>query len=131
MKFAIIALLTLLTPAQRANDPNGIWEGDGTRFEFRMAGSELHVRLVPESNPLLMSYEVVLKNQGEVNTYAGKGFFVAKVKEDKECRFDVEWEVIVANETHMVATIPAIVPDPDTCAVKERQPVPVEFVKQQ
>ena len=129
MKFAIIVLLTLLTPAQRKNDPNGIWEGDGTQFELRMVGTELHVRLIPESNPLLVSYQLVLTNQGEVNTYAGKGFFVARVKEDKECRFDVEWELIVANETHIVATIPAIVPDPDTCAVRQRQPVPVELVR--
>jgi hypothetical protein len=111
------------------NDPNGIWEADGgTQFEFHLSGPDLHVRLVPGSNPLLVSYEVDLKNQEEVNTYAGTGFFVAKMKEE-ECRYDVDWKLVVANDNHVVAEIPTFLPASDTCEVKQRITSTVELVK--
>ena len=132
MKPLIIFLMTLLGTFVQIpkNDPNGIWEADGgTQFKLTLTGPDLHVRLVPGSNPALVTYEVELKNQEEVNTYAGNGFFVAKEQANKECRYDVAWKLIVANNDHIVAEIPAIISNPGTCEIKQRMQGQVELVK--
>jgi hypothetical protein len=127
---AILLLLFAIFPQMPKNDPNGIWEVQGLKFEFKLSGANLHVHLVSGADPTLLSYEVDLKNQEEINTYSGKGSLVAKVAENKQCTFDVEWSLIVANQTHIVANIPAVIPQPGTCNVKERVPVQLEFVNQ-
>ena len=102
------------------NDPNGIWQSDtGTKFEMKLTDKNLKVQLVSGSNPVYLKYEVDLTNTGEVNTYAGNGYFVAKVKE-KECRFDTSWHIIVVLPETIAGYISHIVPDPVSCEVKDR-----------
>jgi hypothetical protein len=121
----VFILLLLLFPPQNAkspkNDPNGIWQSDsGTKFELKLTDTNLKVQLVDGSNPTYLKYEVDLKNSGEVNTYDGKGYFVAKLK-DKECRFDTNWSIIVVQPDVIAGYISHVVPDPATCEVKERR----------
>ena len=128
---AFLTFLLTQAPAQMPkNNPNGVWESvSGTQYELRLNGSDLSVRLVPGSNPTYIKYEVELKNQPEdVNTYEGKGFFIAKVR-DKECRFDTDWRIVVVSPDRIIGAAPSIVPDPDTCAVKERNPVQMDLKK--
>lgn len=130
MKSALVLALALFTTQMTKNDPNGIWESQsGTQYEFRLSGSDLKVRLVPGSNPRFVNYEVDLKNLEEVNTYKGKGFFIAKVKENKECRFDTEWQIVVVSPSQIIGATTNIVPDPETCEVKERTDVQTTLKK--
>ncbi|HEY2383234.1 MAG TPA: hypothetical protein VGK48_18825 [Terriglobia bacterium] len=116
-------------PPQAKNDPNGVWQSDsGTKFDLRLTDSNLKVKLVEGSNPVYLKYEVDLKNAGEVNTYAGAGYFVAKLPE-KECRFDTNWNVTVVQPETIVAVISHIVPDPATCEVKDRRDELTELKK--
>jgi hypothetical protein len=123
---AILLGLTLLVPQQgqapKKNDPNGIWQSDtGTKFQLKLSGSDLKVQLVPNSSPLYLKYEVNLKNTGEVNTYEGSGYFVAKLSNGKECRFDTNWTIVVVQPELIAGPISHIIPDPETCEVKDRQ----------
>src|SRR5262245_5138291 len=103
------------------NDPNGIWEAEtGTKYEIRLSGSDLRVQLVEGSNPSFVKYEVNLKNAGEVNTYKGSGYFVARMKNGKECKFDTDWQIIVVQKETIIGDTSTVVPDPDTCEIKER-----------
>jgi hypothetical protein len=121
----LLVLTTLLSqsvnPAPPVNNPAGVWQSDsGTRFEIKRTDSDLKVQLVDGSNPVYLKYEVKLKNAGEVNTYEGEGFFIAKVKE-RECRFDTAWHVVVVQPELMVGYISHVVPDPATCEVQDRR----------
>jgi hypothetical protein len=123
MKTAVLlAMAMFLVQIQPPrNDPNGTWEAEtGTKFDLRLSGDDLRVNLVEGSNPVYVKYEVNLKNAGDVNTYKGAGYFVAKLKSGKECKFDTEWQIIVVQPEMIVGTTTSIVPDPDTCEVKER-----------
>jgi hypothetical protein len=124
MKLVSLILLSvfLQKPPQPAkNDPNGTWQSDsGTKFDLSLAGSDLKVRLVGDSNPLYVKYEVNLKNTGEVNTYQGSGYFTAKLQ-GKECRFDTNWNIIVVQPDTIAGYISHVVPDPATCEVKDRR----------
>jgi hypothetical protein len=103
------------------NDPNGTWEAEtGTRFELRLTGDFLHVQLVEGSHPVFVKYEVDLKNTGEVNTYVGSGYFLAKMQTGKECKFPTDWQIVVVQNDMIVGSTSTIVPDPDTCEIKER-----------
>ena len=111
------------TPFQMPkNNPDGLWQStSGTTYELRLSGEDLTVRLVAGSNPRYVSYEVNLKNsKDEVNTYIGKGSFVAKVKEDKECKFETQWQLTVVSLDRILGATSQIVPDPETCAIKEQ-----------
>jgi hypothetical protein len=125
MKSTIFFLLTILLSQQGEipkNDPTGIWVSQvGTQFQLKLTGgTALSVRLVPAADTRYTVYEVELRmDPQEKNTYAGKGYFVAKVK-DKECRFDTDWKIIVVQKEQIVGESTNIVPDGDTCAVKER-----------
>jgi hypothetical protein len=135
MKSSLILLLTLVTaqaPQIPKNDPTGVWESaSGTQYELKLTGgSDLTVRLVPGSNQRYVSYEVDLKvHPEELNTYIGKGFFVAKVKEGKECRFETEWQLTVIQKERIFGGTTNIVPDPDTCAVREKSQVQLSMTK--
>lgn len=121
--FLLILMSTLLQQAPQApkNDPNGTWQSDtGTKFELKLAGSELKVRLVAGSSKTYSKYEVNLKNAGEVNTYEGEGYFIAKLQE-KECRFDTTWKIIVVQTDVIAGYISHVIPDPATCEVKDRR----------
>src|SRR3989442_2326614 len=94
-------LLGQQTPQAPKNDPNGIWQTDtGSKYELRLTGKDLHVKIVPGSNPKFLQYEVDLKNEEEANTYSGQGFFVAKMNGGKECKFPTEWRFIFVSTHH-------------------------------
>src|ERR1041385_5008604 len=120
MVSALLFALLLQAVAIPKNNPNGTWQSvSGTQFILRLNGPDLTVRLVPGSNPRYVQYEVNLKNdEKEVNTYSGKGFFVAK-RENKECRFETEWSFIVVSDERIIGRSTNIVPDWDTCTAKE------------
>ena len=120
---ALLVSIALLLAQNQApkNDPNGTWEAEtGTRFEIQLSGAELRIQLVEGSNPSFVKYEVNLKNAGEVNTYKGAGYFVAKMKNSKECRFDTDWQIIVVQKETIIGYTSTVIPDPDTCEIKER-----------
>lgn len=129
MKSAIVLILALaasLAAQATRNDPAGVWQSEsGTKFEISINGSDLQVHLVKGSNPVYVSYDVALKNMGEVNTYEGGGVFVAKLK-DRECRFDTVWKIIVVQTKTIAGYFTHVVPDAATCEVKERRD---EFVQ--
>jgi hypothetical protein len=135
MKATIIFLLTALlgqTPAQMPkNNPNGIWESpSGTQYELRLKGTDLSVRLVPGSNPRFTAYEVeLINNKDETNTYAGKGFFVAKVNQEKVCKFETEWQLTVVTVDRILGTTSNIIPDLETCTVKEKNLIQLDLKK--
>jgi hypothetical protein len=131
MKAALLLLFTFLASQQMPkNNPNGVWESQsGTQYELQLSGSDLKVRLVPGSNPKYVKYEVDLKNQEEVNTYKGKGFFIAKVKDDKECRYETQWQLTIVSPTFIIGGTTNIVPDPDTCGIKEQSEVQTQLKK--
>src|SRR5262249_5299434 len=121
MKLATLLFSLLLVQQTSKNDPNGIWESaSGTQYKLQLTGSDLKLQLVEGSNPSFLKYEVNLKNQGEVNRYKGTGYFLAKLKNGKECRFETEWEIVVIEQDEIIGSTSNIVPDPDTCAVKDK-----------
>ena len=123
MMTAFLLGLTMLVSPQAQppkNDPTGIWQTDtGTKFELKLSGSDLKVQLAPSSSTPYLKYEVNLKNTGEVNTYEGSGYFIAKLSNGKECRFDTKWAIIVVQPELIAGPILHVVPDPETCEVKE------------
>src|SRR5215471_21778488 len=98
MKSVLLILLALSVqqrPQPPKNDPTGVWQSEtGTKFDMKMTGNEIKVHLVEGSNPVYLKYDIDLKNAGETNTYAGKGSFVAKIKE-LECKFSTDWSITV------------------------------------
>jgi hypothetical protein len=125
MKFLLLILMSTLLqqkpPQAPKNDPTGVWQSDtGTKYDMKLTGSDLQVRLVDGSNKVYLKYEVNLKNAGEVNTYEGEGYFTAKLQE-KECRFDTTWRIIVVAPDVIAGYISHVVPDPATCEVKDRR----------
>ena len=127
--FAGLLLFTIQVPVPR-NDPNGIWEAEtGTKFNLLLSGQELKVQIVEGSNPRFLKYEVNLKNQEEVNTYLGSGYFVARLQNGKECRFDTEWQLVVVSPERILGITTNITPDPETCEVKEKSQSQLNLVK--
>ena len=125
-------LLFLLLMQQQApkNDPNGVWVADtGSQFELRGTGKDLHVKIVPGTNSKFVQYEVDLKNEEEVNTYSGTGFFVAKMNGGKECKFPTEWRFIVVATDHILGIASNVNADSKTCSVKEQNQVRLELKK--
>src|SRR5688572_14094634 len=129
MKFAIIALAMFMAQIPK-NDPSGVWEAEtGSKFNMRLTGADLHIQIVDGSNPRFLKYELTLKNQEEANTYKGAGYFVAKLQNGKECKFDTEWQIFVVAPNRILGAATNIVPDPNTCAVKERTQVALDLTK--
>ena len=96
-----------------------------------MAGSDLKVKIVANSNPTFLDYEVDLKHKPEtdVNTYEGKGFFVAKLKSGKECKFETEWQVVVVQPVRIFGKAMSIIPNQDTCEVQDKDWVQLDLKK--
>jgi len=116
----IFLLLPLLVAQVPKNNPNGVWEAEtGSQFQMRLNGKDLHVNIVPGSNPKFIQYEVDLKNEDEINTYSGKGFFVAKMEGGKECKFPTEWRFIIVSPERILGISSNIVADSKTCEIKE------------
>ena len=116
----IFLLLPLLVAQVPKNNPNGVWEAEtGSQFQMRLNGKDLHVNIVPGSNPKFIQYEVDLKNEDEINTYSGEGFFVAKMEGGKECKFPTEWRFIIVSPERILGISSNIVADSKTCEIKE------------
>jgi len=130
---AILLLLLLLSQGIQRYNPNGVWEASsGSRYNLRLTGQDLKVQIVEGSNPRFLKYEVDLKNgtkPEEVNSYVGKGYFIAKLQSGKECRFDTEWQIIVVSPEKIMGITSSIIPDPETCAVKEKTDVQIDLTK--
>lgn len=52
--------------------------------------------------------------------YKGKGYFVAKLQNGKECKFDTEWEFVIVTPDRILGATTNIIPDPETCDAKEK-----------
>ncbi len=133
MKTALVlgTFLLMQAPAPMPkNDPNGTWQSaSGTQYSLRLTGKDLKVQLVEGSNPRYLKYEVDLKNQEEVNTYKGSGYFVAKFPNGKECKYETEWQMIVVTNDRILGSTTSVTPDPATCGVKEKNQVPLDLKK--
>ncbi len=114
-------VLSLLSAQVPKNNPNGVWEAEtGSQFQMRLNGKDLHVNIVPGSNPKFVEYEVDLKNEDEINTYSGKGFFVAKMEGGKECKFPTEWRFVIVSPERILGISSNIVADSKTCEIKQK-----------
>ena len=130
MKSAIFLGLFLITSQIPKNNPNGVWEAEtGSKFNLQLSGSDLKVQIVDGSNPRYLKYELSLTNQEEANTYQGKGYFIAKLQDGKECRFDTEWQIIIVSPDRILGSASNIVPIPGTCEIKEKSQIQVDLKK--
>ena len=126
----IFLLLPLLVAQVPKNNPNGVWEAEtGSQFQMRLNGKDLHVNIVPGSNPKFIQYEVDLKNEDEINTYSGKGFFVAKMEGGKECKFPTEWRFVIVSPERILGISSNIIADSKTCEIKERKQAQLDLKK--
>jgi hypothetical protein len=129
MKLFVLAL-ALLTAQIPKNDPTGTWEADtGSQYNLRLTGSDVEVKLVPGSNQKFVKYDVVLKSEGEINTYKGTGTFVAKMDGGKECKFDTEWMLVVVAPQRIIGSATNIIADKKTCEIKEKKQVQLNLKK--
>jgi hypothetical protein len=130
---SLTLILTLLFSQEiriPKNNPDGVWSAaTGSQFEMQLSGSDLHVKLVPGSNPRFLQYELDLMNEKEVNTYSGKGFFVAKMETGKECKLSTEWRFVVVSSDRIVGTATNVTADGQTCAVKDTTQVPIDLTR--
>ncbi len=123
-------VLSLLSAQIPKNNPNGVWEAEtGSQFQMRLNGKDLHVNIVPGSNPKFIQYEVDLKNEDEINTYSGNGFFVAKMDGGKECKFPTEWRFIIVSPDRILGISSNIIADSKTCEIKERKQAQLDLKK--
>jgi hypothetical protein len=112
-------------------DPTGIWQSEsGSKYEMRLSGSDLHVKIVAGSNTQFIQYEVEMKNESEINTYSGKGFLVAKMKTGKECKFPTEWRFIVVSPERILGSSQSTIADGNTCDVQETEQIRLDLKKQ-
>jgi len=126
----IMLVLSLLSAQIPKNNPNGVWEAEtGSQFQMRLNGKDLHVNIVPGSNPKFIQYEVDLKNEDEINTYSGNGFFVAKMDGGKECKFPTEWRFIIVSPDRILGISSNIIADSKTCEIKERKQAQLDLKK--
>jgi hypothetical protein len=117
-------------------NPNGIWESpSGVKYNLRVNGDNLIVKL-EGTNATFLQYELTLKHLrpedtlGDDNRYEGTGFFRAKLKSGKECRFDTKWEIVVIDPKSILGNAPNYLdPDPETCKPKETVGVRIELSK--
>jgi len=129
MKLLPLALTLLLAQIPKYN-PTGVWEADtGSQFELRLDGSDVHVKIVPGSNPKFLEYELETKNQEEANSYKGSGFFVAKMEGGKECKLPTEWQFVVVSPERIIGVASSIIADRETCEVKEKSQVQLDLKK--
>lgn len=130
----LLAMFQALPPQQAPrpkNDPAGIWQADDTKTKYEIKPTEMGIRvqIVAGSNPRYSKFELNLAKTDEVNTYKGAGSFVAKLSNGKECKFDVDWSLVVVQPELIAAVVDEIIPDPATCEVKERGSTLVQLKK--
>ena len=127
MRVFVLAL-TLLVAQTPKFDPTGTWEAEtGSRFQIHFNGANLEVKLVPGSNQKFVQYNVLMKNDREINSYQGSGTFVAKMEGGKECKFDTEWRIAVASPDRIVGVTTNIFADSKTCQIKEKKVMPLDL----
>ena len=132
MKSLALILTLLLSQEVRIqkNNPDGVWVADtGSQYEMHLTGSDLRVKLVPGSNPKFLQYELDLKNEQDINTYSGKGFFVAKMETGKECRLSTEWRLVIVSTDRIIGNATNVTADSQTCEVKETTQVLLDLSK--
>ena len=132
MKSLALILTVLLSQEARIpkNNPDGVWVAStGSQFEMHLTGSDLHVKLVPGSNPKFLQYELDLKNEQDANTYSGKGFFVAKMETGKECKLAIEWRFAVVSNDRIIGNASNVTADAQTCTVKGTTQVQLDLSK--
>jgi hypothetical protein len=130
MKLLILALTFLSAQVMPKNNPNGIWEAEsGSQYQFVLMGSDLHVKLVAGSNPRFVQYEVDLKNQEEINTYKGTGFFVAKMSNGKECKVPTEWNLVVVSNDRIIGLAESVTADQETCQILQKDQIRLDLKK--
>jgi hypothetical protein len=131
MKFALFFGIFLLSQIPKY-DPNGLWKAEtGSVFSLQTSGGDLKVHIVEGSNPRFAKYEVDLRNsKDEVNTYEGTGYFIAKFDSGKECKFDTNWKIIVVSPDRILGAVSNIIPNPDTCEVKDKYDIQLDLSKQ-
>ena len=126
----MVLVLPLLVAQVPKNNPNGVWQAEtGSQYEIRLNGKDLRVTIVPGSNPKFLQYEVDMKNEDEINTYSGKGFFVAKMESGKECKFPTQWRFIVVSPDRIVGISSSVVADSKTCEIKEQTQAQLDLKK--
>ena len=127
----VLALLFAPQIPNPKNDPTGVWLAEtGSQFQIQLSGSDMHVKMVPGTNPKFLQYEMELMNEKEVNTYYGKGFFVAKMDTGKECRLTTDWRVVVVSRDRIIGTVTSVTADGKTCDVQETAQVPIDLKRQ-
>jgi len=130
MKSLALVLTLLFVQQIPKNNPDGIWETTSrSQYEIRANGSNLQVKIVPGSNPKFLQYELNMKNEDEVNTYSGTGFFIAKMEGGKECKVPTEWRFIVVSSDRIIGTASNMTVDQKTCEVKEKNQVQLDLKK--
>jgi hypothetical protein len=128
MKALLVLLLVLPQVPNPRNDPTGLWQADtGSQFTMRLSGENLHVSIVPQSNPKFIQYEMDLKNESDVNNYWGKGYFVAKMDTGKECKLETDWRIVVVSADRIIGTVTSVSADGTTCAVQDKTQVPLDL----
>jgi hypothetical protein len=126
----LLLVLPLVFAQVPKNNPTGIWEsGSGSQYEMRLTGKDLHVKIVPGSNPKFIQYEVEMKNEEEANTYSGNGFFVAKMEGGKECKFPTQWRFIVVSPERILGISSNVIAESKTCQVKEQNQIQLDLKK--
>jgi len=126
----VLTLLFLPQIPNPKNDPTGVWLADtGSQFQIQLSGSDMHVSMVPGTNPKFLQYEMELKNEKEVNTYYGKGFFIAKMETGKECKLTTDWRVVVVSPERIIGTVTSVTADGKTCEIQETTQVPIDLKK--
>ena len=129
MKLFVLALTLVMAQVPKFA-PNGTWEAEtGSRYNIQTKGSDLEVKIVPGSNPKFLQYTLLLKNEGEPNTYKGAGSFVAKMDSGKQCKFDIEWRFIVVAPNRIIGSATNIDADKNTCAIKAKTQVQLDLKK--
>ena len=130
MKIASLLFLLLFqqAPAMPKNNPTGEWTTDtGTKFKLQLTGKTIKVQIPEGTNPKYVKYEVTLENQEEVNTYLGKGYFIAKLKNGKECKYDTDWQFTVVTPDRIIGSASLIIPEENSCDVKSKQDVGLDL----
>ena len=129
MKLTLILGLLIASQIPK-NDPTGIWEATtGSKFELKLSGTDLKVRMVEGSNAKYVKYEVDLKNAEEQNSYKGTGYFIAKLQNGKECRYDTDWQLVVVAANRIIGVVTGVTPDPDSCTPKEKSTLQLDLKK--
>ncbi len=124
-----LLLIALGIGPQAADDPSGLWEvvETGVRFRIEQTDTGLRVTLGAE-HPQLLEYEVNLESSGG-NAYQGIGHFVAKLGEDRECRFDTRWNIALSTPNDIVGVASRFVFEEEGCGVRERRENPLQMTR--